>query len=604
MANKIKLAGTTVPSFKVGLQGATISSESVTTPYSLVLPPELGTSGQVLVLDSSGNLAFIDSAPVAVANGNASMSVLADGTIVLPDTGSFQSPSMVLGESSVQMGSNLPNLRQTKEYIGMTAGQNTRIVALSSVTQTGGFVSGAIVTGVNLPEENTVVNVQTIGTVNYFTFDFEPSVIPQIGDELTFTLAALDQVSTIFVGVDGYQDSFTPPRLYIELDFNIQIGDVFLDGYPYPYETVITNIVQDEVDFPGQMYIETDLPPDTIPTTGEYLAVYRNTLNVDTGTVGSPAANHLPYYNANGVVPDTGAKLNGPNVTDEPVVSNWVALIDGGGRAGVIAVTPSISIADAETYTAVYINSQISSSVIIGDSMLTSAVTGINRSVFIGSNISGNSSNYDNSVSIGYLGIPGQNSVSLGGGANSFGTYGVAIGANSTATGSSGVAVGVSSFANTSAVALGQSSRANVALSVALGYAATATASQSLALGAFSTASGANGIAFGRQCVASAADSIRMGFRTGIASPNAVRSIAIGLQSGEYTQGANAIAIGAFAGSSGQANNSIVLNATGAALTNTTANAFVVKPIRNVTGNAQFTVALYYNPTTGEIGYM
>ena len=56
----IKLNGTSANSFQVGFNGATISSEEVTSPYSLTLPPALGTEGQALLLDSSGNLVFGD----------------------------------------------------------------------------------------------------------------------------------------------------------------------------------------------------------------------------------------------------------------------------------------------------------------------------------------------------------------------------------------------------------------------------------------------------------------------------------------------------------------------------------------------------------------
>ena len=58
MANRIKLHGTTANTFQVGLRGATLSSESVTTPYSLVLPPEIGSTGDALVLDENGHLKF------------------------------------------------------------------------------------------------------------------------------------------------------------------------------------------------------------------------------------------------------------------------------------------------------------------------------------------------------------------------------------------------------------------------------------------------------------------------------------------------------------------------------------------------------------------
>lgn len=58
MANRIKLHGTTAPTFQVGLKGATLSSESVTAPYSLVLPPTIGAQGDTLVLDENGHLKF------------------------------------------------------------------------------------------------------------------------------------------------------------------------------------------------------------------------------------------------------------------------------------------------------------------------------------------------------------------------------------------------------------------------------------------------------------------------------------------------------------------------------------------------------------------
>jgi hypothetical protein len=58
MANRIKLHGTTAPTFQVGIKGATLSSESVTTPYSLVLPPTIGSQGDTLVLDENGHLQF------------------------------------------------------------------------------------------------------------------------------------------------------------------------------------------------------------------------------------------------------------------------------------------------------------------------------------------------------------------------------------------------------------------------------------------------------------------------------------------------------------------------------------------------------------------
>lgn len=77
--------------------------------------------------------------------------------------------------------------------------------------------------------------------------------------------------------------------------------------------------------------------------------------------------------------------------------------------------------------------------------------------------------------------------------------------------------------------------------------------------------------------------------------------VRIGNDAGLTLQGVNSIAIGAGAATTSQGNNSIVINATGSNLENTTANSFVVKPIRN-DANAT-SIALYYDDATGEITY-
>ena len=74
-------------------------------------------------------------------------------------------------------------------------------------------------------------------------------------------------------------------------------------------------------------------------------------------------------------------------------------------------------------------------------------------------------------------------------------------------------------------------------------------------------------------------------------------AVALGYQAGENTQGASSVAIGNQAGITSQAANSIVLNATGAALNNTTASSFVVKPVRDAVG----TTVMMYDATLGEI---
>ena len=77
-------------------------------------------------------------------------------------------------------------------------------------------------------------------------------------------------------------------------------------------------------------------------------------------------------------------------------------------------------------------------------------------------------------------------------------------------------------------------------------------------------------------------------------------AVAIGKAAGGNNQGINSIAIGKNAGQADQGNNSIILNATGAVLDQTTANTFIVAPIRNATGNNGI---LQYNDSTKEITY-
>jgi hypothetical protein len=120
---------------------------------------------------------------------------------------------------------------------------------------------------------------------------------------------------------------------------------------------------------------------------------------------------------------------------------------------------------------------------------------------------------------------------------------------------------------------------------------------------------------------------VSLGFQSGagtdVSTGNVTRgqddyAIAVGVGAGRQYQGERAVALGAFAGANNQgqfsiaigatagnnaANNSITIDATNSNLSANIANALFVKPIRDVTGIAGFTVQLYYNPTTGEIGY-
>ena len=81
-----------------------------------------------------------------------------------------------------------------------------------------------------------------------------------------------------------------------------------------------------------------------------------------------------------------------------------------------------------------------------------------------------------------------------------------------------------------------------------------------------------------------------------------IKSVAIGSDAGQTAQGTKSIAIGDSAGYLNQAANSIVVNATGQILNNTTADTFVVKPVRDVSGSLPSGFKqLAHNATTGEI---
>jgi len=89
---------------------------------------------------------------------------------------------------------------------------------------------------------------------------------------------------------------------------------------------------------------------------------------------------------------------------------------------------------------------------------------------------------------------------------------------------------------------------------------------------------------------------IAIGYEAGKTNQNNY-AVAIGRDAGKTNQGAYSIAIGYGAGQTNQAVRSIVLNANSVPLNNTIADAFVVRPIRNVGGGS----ALTYNTSTGEI---
>jgi hypothetical protein len=212
----------------------------------------------------------------------------------------------------------------------------------------------------------------------------------------------------------------------------------------------------------------------------------------------------------------------------------------------------------------------------------------------------------------------------------------IAIGANTGFTNQGGFSVAIGKDA-------GEVNQGNSSIAIGLLSGANAQGNSTVSIGTNSGANlqGSNAVAIGSAAGSNTqgANSVAVGYNAGNYSQK-VNAVAIGYkaaqgdQAGPEFQGNGAISIGAFScEDNGQgdyaiaigyqtgknisraysiavgpliqqvATNTIALNATGSNMNATTANAFFVKPIRDVTGNAAFTVQLYYNPTTGEIGY-
>ena len=245
-----------------------------------------------------------------------------------------------------------------------------------------------------------------------------------------------------------------------------------------------------------------------------------------------------------------------------------------------------------------------------------------------------------NATAIGYqAGATGQgaSSVAIGDSAcfSGQGASAVAIGrnaANNAAQGAGSIAIGYAAgFGNTIA---------QQADAIAVGYEAgwKAQAQYAVAIGrecGYDT-QGGGAIAIGRYTgnARQGGNAVAVGTGSGN-SDQGIGAVAVGVSAGQTTQGAGAIAIGASAAASGinaqQADaiaigrstvgsgqgaasiaigyatgsgaavgaNSIILNASGAAFAPTTASAFFVNPVRNITQTNE----LYYDTATKEITY-
>jgi hypothetical protein len=225
-----------------------------------------------------------------------------------------------------------------------------------------------------------------------------------------------------------------------------------------------------------------------------------------------------------------------------------------------------------------------------------------NQSVAIGENAGANQGS--TAVAIGQnagggVALQGDDAVAIGhsAGANTQGTQSVAIGlyAGETTQGIQSVAIGSGAGYDTQG-----------ANSVAIGSSA-GNATQGIDAVAVGVNAGGNVQGNAAVAVGPGAGYDTQGIYSVAVGPGAGQtsqgsySVAIGVNAGNDTQGANSIAIGGVAGQSAQGNNSIILNATGVAVNQTTANTFTVAPVRNDVANIAEIV--FYNATSKEITY-
>ena len=150
----------------------------------------------------------------------------------------------------------------------------------------------------------------------------------------------------------------------------------------------------------------------------------------------------------------------------------------------------------------------------------------------------------------------------------------------------------------------GETSQGTEAIAIGKQAGKTSQGNTAVAIGesAGKTSQGLSAIAIGTGAATTDQGGAAIAIGNGTAVNNQGESaIAIGNVAVLAGQGDNAIAIGNRAGGfvNPQAATSIILNATGTQIENTTADSFVVKPVRNASG----THSMEYNPTTGEITY-
>lgn len=250
MANRIKLHGTTASTFQVGLRGATLSSESVTTPYSLVLPPTIGSQGDTLVLDENGHLQFdsitgrVVNVPyiawTATTNGQTEftssllaqypagteLTIFRNGILMAPSEYSY-SGSVLTVYTVVSVGddieipsrgitdnggqpSDVPYITWTATTDGQTDFVSTTLAQYAVGTQLAVYRNGILMA----PEEYTISgNTLTMVTYVY------------AGDDIEIPSKTILATSTVVTDVGGAPATATSPGV---------VGEIRIaDGYIY-----------------------------------------------------------------------------------------------------------------------------------------------------------------------------------------------------------------------------------------------------------------------------------------------------------------------------------------------------------------------------------
>jgi hypothetical protein len=552
-----------------------------------------------------------------LANGTSNIQIATNGNITLTANGNVSAvvsdskltvPSLTVNSSNIALGTNAGGNSQTSSSIaiGNNAGydfQGANAIAIGVDTANLNQGVDAIAIGRSAGGPNSSGNGQSVGAIAIGT-----------------NAGGLNQGAYSIAIGQGAGNSQQPNNSIVinatGANFGIPQQNAF---YVKPIRTGSSGNVLYYDQSTGEIVY--DVKPDT------------NNINNGTSNVTIATANSNITMSVNGTSNVVVVTQSGINVTGNANISGSLTAnsIIGNVVGSLVNGNSSVSIPIA--------NGNIISNV-NGTTRLVVTNTGANLTgnINIAGNIQGatfanvvvlnaNTVNASSNVNAEQLNITTGNSLGIGNGSNITGTTtSVAIGTNARAFGVQTTAVGYAANAIGGGVSIG--------FSAGLGINSAGAGTLSTYVGAFSGYRGDPVLGGGtrRTLVGHSAgylrsgdDTVAVGFYAGSGWDgnthtvgSGIYSVAVGRSAGQQYQSANAIAIGGFAAANNQgtgsivigsfagnnaANNSITIDATQSNLSANIANALFVKPIRDVTSEAGFTVALYYNPTTGEIGY-